>query len=68
MSWRVINARAVLPQQRMRIFIAGTKRGVASAAVSDPIDWPELPVIDTVLRPLLEPTTVSLQSRAVTEN
>ena len=50
-QWRLINSRTVLPMQRARVYIVGTRRDLKAAAS---FAWPELPVLDTCVSDVLE--------------
>lgn len=51
-DWRLINSRMVLPQQRLRVYIIGRRADLAEVGS---FQWPELPVLDTILADVLEP-------------
>eukprot|EP01052_Picozoa_sp_SAG31_P037071 SAG31_NODE_4722_length_3007_cov_2.155089_1_plen_564_part_00 len=50
-QWRLLNSRVVLPQQRARIYLVGLRKRLN---LSRSFRWPELPVLDTCLRDVLE--------------
>ncbi|KAK3241193.1 hypothetical protein CYMTET_49019 [Cymbomonas tetramitiformis] len=56
-SWRLINSRVVLPQQRIRVYLVGLRRDQISPGAPS-FRWPELPVLDTALRDVLEDPSV----------
>jgi DNA (cytosine-5)-methyltransferase 1 len=79
-QWRLINTRTVLPMQRARVYIIGTRRALDTRrnvdggdngngenfcvpAVYTLFEWPELPVLDTQLRDVLEGEAVDNDPR-----
>lgn len=56
-DWRLINSSEVLPQQRLRLYIVGVRFEDGGL---DGFRWPELPVLETTLKDLLEGPEVDL--------
>eukprot|EP00854_Cymbomonas_tetramitiformis_P006477 gene6477-7766_t len=52
-EYRVMNTRAVLPQQRERLYFVGFRRDLLEAARC--FEWPTLPFIPLLVRHILEP-------------